>query len=118
VHAINAFRNYITSYEIFLQIDHSSIRYLMNKLITNGKITRCLLILQEFNITILDRPGRENVVAYFISRIHNEGELVLVNDNFHDENIFAISIESPWFVDITNYLATGKLHQHLSPKEK
>jgi hypothetical protein len=82
VHAINKFRHYITGYEIFIHTDHSTIRYLMNKPITNGRVTRWLLLLQEFNITILDRPGKENVVADFLSRIHNEGELVLVNDNF------------------------------------
>jgi hypothetical protein len=90
----------------------------MNKPTTNGIITMWLLFLQEFNITILDRPGRENVVAYFLSIIHNEGELVHVNDNFPDDNLFAISIKFPWFADISNYLATGKLQQHISPKEK
>jgi hypothetical protein len=82
VHAINKFRHYIIGYEIFIHTDHSTIRYLMNKPITNGRVTRWLLLLQEFNITILDRPGKENVVADFLSRIHNEGELVHVNDNF------------------------------------
>ena len=43
LHAINKFRHYITSYEVFMHIDHSTIRYLMNKSIINGKITRWLL---------------------------------------------------------------------------
>jgi hypothetical protein len=73
----------------------------MNKPITNGRVTRWLLLLQEFNITILDRPGKENVVAEFLSRIHNEGELILVNDNFLDDHIFAISTKITWFADIT-----------------
>jgi hypothetical protein len=33
------------------------------------------------------------------------------------ENLFALSINTPWFVDIANYLAMGKLPQHLPPKE-
>ncbi len=57
-HAINKFRDYITGYETFVHTDHSAIRYLMNKLVTNGRVTRWLLLLQEFNITILDRPGK------------------------------------------------------------
>lgn len=52
VHAINIFRHYITGYETFVHNDHSAIRYLMNKSITHGIITRWLLLLQEFNITI------------------------------------------------------------------
>jgi hypothetical protein len=36
VHAINKFRHYITCYEVFVHTDHSAIRFLMNKPITNG----------------------------------------------------------------------------------
>ena len=59
VHSINQFRHYITGYEVFVHTDHSAIRFLMNKPITTGRITRWLLLLQEFNITIVDRPGKE-----------------------------------------------------------
>jgi hypothetical protein len=90
----------------------------MHKPITNGNITRWLLLLQEFNITILDRLGKENVVVDFLSRIHNEVELVPVNDNVPNENLFAISTKSLWLEDIANYLATRKLPQCLSQKEK
>jgi hypothetical protein len=44
VYAINKFRHYITGYEVFIHTDHSSIKYLMNKPITNGRITRWLLL--------------------------------------------------------------------------
>jgi hypothetical protein len=67
---------------------------------------RWLLLLQEFNIIVLDRPGREILVAYFLSLINNASETVSVVDSFHDENLFAISIKSPWFADIANYLST------------
>jgi hypothetical protein len=36
VYAVNKFRNYITGYSIFIHIDHSTIKYLMNKPITNS----------------------------------------------------------------------------------
>jgi hypothetical protein len=41
VHSINKFCHYITGYPIFIHINHSSIRYLMNKPVTNGRVTRC-----------------------------------------------------------------------------
>ena len=41
----------------------------MNKPITNGRITRWLLLLQEFDVTIVDKIGKDNVVAYFLSRL-------------------------------------------------
>lgn len=56
-----------------------------------------MVLLQEFNITVLDRPGKENQVADFLSRLQNQGEVVLVEDSFPDENLFAISIVNPWY---------------------
>ena len=46
-----------------------------------------------------------------------EGENVSVFFEFPDEHIFSISTHTPWFVDIANYLAIGKLPQQLSSKE-
>jgi hypothetical protein len=51
-------------------------------------VTRWFLLLQEFNIIVLDRPGKDNVVADFISQIKNEDDDILVNDSFPDEKTF------------------------------
>lgn len=40
IFAINKFRHYITGYEVFVHTYHSTIWYLMNKPITNGRVTR------------------------------------------------------------------------------
>jgi hypothetical protein len=109
VNAINKFRHYIIGYEVFVHTDHSAIKFLMNKPITNGRITRWLLLLQEFNITTVDRPRKENHVAYFLSRIQNGGENDPLYNSFRDEHLFAIYTNSGWFGDIANYLATIKL---------
>ena len=74
----------------------------MNKPINNDRVTTWLLLLHEFNITILDRPGKQNIVVYFLSRIQNDSNDIPVEDNFLDEYLFALSIKSPWFADITN----------------
>jgi hypothetical protein len=118
VYAIIKFCHYITGYFVFVHIDHSTIHYLMNKSITNGRVTRWLLLLQEFDISIIDKPGRENVIVDFLSRLTNEGEAIPLEDNFPDEHLFALSTNTPWFADIANYLAAGTLLQHLSPKER
>lgn len=88
----------------------------MNKPITPGRITRWLLLLKEFDITIVDKPGKDNVVAEFLSRLNTNGENLPVEDNFLDEHIFAISTLTPWYADIANYLVAGKLPYHLSPR--
>ena len=55
IHVVNKFRHYITGYPAILYTNHSTIKYLANKPITNGRITRWLILLQEFDITIVDR---------------------------------------------------------------
>ena len=117
IYAINKFRHYITGYTTFVHTDHSAIKYLMNKSVTNARVTRWLLLLQEFDITIVDRPGKENVFADFLSRLKTN-ENIPVDDSFPDEYLFAISAHSPWYADIANYLVAGKLPSHLSHREK
>jgi hypothetical protein len=67
---------------------------------------------------LLIELGKENQVGDFLSRLHNKGENILVDDNFPDENLFCRYTNSPWFIDITNYLTTGKMPPHFSPKER
>eukprot|EP00253_Pinus_taeda_P009719 PITA_09719 len=99
-HAINKFRHYITCYETFVHTEHSAIRYLMNKPITNVRVTRWLLLLQEFNIIVLDRPGKQNTVVHFLSKIQNIKDDTPIEDKFPDEYLFAVTIQTPWFADI------------------
>ena len=70
--------------------------------------------MQEFNITIFDRPGKENIIADFLSRIQHEDGTKPVDDTFPDEHLFVVSIQTPWFADIANYLPTGK-YQTICP---
>ena len=94
VHAINKFRHYITDYETFAHADHSTIRYLMNKPITNGRVTIWLLLLQEFNITVLYNPRKQNIVADFLSRIQNIKDDTPFEDKFPDEYLFAVTTQT------------------------
>eukprot|EP00253_Pinus_taeda_P010386 PITA_10386 len=90
----------------------------MNKPITNRRITRWLLLLQEFNITIQDRPGKENQVADFLSRIQSPDDPNPVVDNFPDEHLFPITVKTPWFADIANYLSSGKFPTQFTNKQR
>ena len=108
VHAINKFLHYITKDQVFIHINHASIQFLMKKPITNGRVTQWLLLLQEFYITILDKPKKYNVVVDFLSRLTISDDCTATEDSFPNEYIFSISTHSPWYVDIANYLAVGK----------
>ena len=102
MYSINKFHDYITGYEFFVHTNHSAIRFLMNKPITNGRVTQWLLLLQEFNITVIDRHGKENLVADFLSCIQPEDGTKPVDDTFPNEHLFVVSVQTPWFTDISN----------------
>ena len=42
----------------------------------------------------------------------------MVDDHMPDEHLFFISVLSPWFADIENYLVSTQFPPHLSSKEK
>ena len=90
----------------------------MNKPVTNAQVTRWLLLLQEFDITIIDRHGKENVVADFLSRFTNSDDNFPVEDSFPDEQLFAVSSHSPWYANVANYLDAGKLLEKFSKRGK
>ena len=111
--------HYVTGYQTFVHTDHAAIKYLMNKLNFNARIMTWLFILQQFYLTIVDKLGKENVVADFLSRLAlPAGEEGMVDDQLPDEHIFSISTLSPWFVDIANYLVAGRLPPNLSFRER
>ena len=63
-------------------------------------------------------PGKENVVANYLSRFTNSDDNLAVGDSFPDEHLFVVLAHSPWYANVANYLATCKLPGHLSKREK
>eukprot|EP00253_Pinus_taeda_P002627 PITA_02627 len=70
VHSLNKFKHYIIGYQTFVHTDHATITYLMNKPNVNAHIIRWLILLQRFDLTIVHKPGKKNVVANFLSRVN------------------------------------------------
>ena len=68
-----------------------------------------ILLLQEFDLEILDKNGVKNIVADHLSRISNTPtEKKPINEDFSDEHILVI-FKEPWYTDIVNDLATGQI---------
>ena len=49
--------------------DHAALKYLLSKQDTKPRLTRWILLCQEFNLTIKDKKGVENVVSDHLSRL-------------------------------------------------
>ncbi|CAN6585954.1 unnamed protein product [Malus baccata var. baccata] len=92
--------------------------YLLSKKEAKPRLIRWVLLLQEFDLEILDKKGRENVVADHFSRLVNastdEADSLPLQESFPDEQLLAVTHQVPWYADITNYLASGETPSEFS----
>ncbi|KAK1626120.1 hypothetical protein QYE76_000435 [Lolium multiflorum] len=100
VFACDKFRSYIVDSKVTIHTDHAAIRYLMTKKDAKPRLIRWVLLLQEFDLHIIDRKGADNPVADNLSRLENIAyDPVPVNDSFPNEQLAVIKVssrESPW----------------------
>jgi len=91
----------------------------MNRPYVNSRIIRWFILLQQFDLSIVDKLGKENVVADFLYGIDLLAcEKGMMDDQIPDEHLFSISVLSPQFADIASYLVSAQFLPHLSSKEK
>ena len=70
------------------------------------RLIRWVLLLQEYDLQIVDRRGKEKPVADNLSRM--EGIItdpVSINESFPGEYLANVEIADPWFANYANYLA-------------
>ena len=110
VFALEKFKSYIVGSPVTIFTDHAALKYLLSKQDTKPRLTRWILLCQEFNLTIKDKKGVENVVADHLSRLvpATTSEGLPIGDTFLDEQLFAL-VHCPWYADIVNYLVTGQI---------
>src|ERR1041385_6970497 len=71
VFACDNFRQYIVDSKVINHIDHADIKYLMQKKDAKQRLIRWVLLLQEFDLQIVDRKGADNPVADNLSRMED-----------------------------------------------
>src|SRR3954447_20100018 len=71
-------------------------------------LIRWVLLLQEFDLQIVDRKGEDNPVADNLSRMEDIPHAPIpVNDSFPDEQLVVVKVQShsdPWFADYANFI--------------
>jgi hypothetical protein len=79
------------------------------------RLIRWVLLLQEFDLHIVNRKGAKNPVADNLSRLENISyDPIPVNDSFPNEQLAEIKVtsrESPWYADYANFIVS----KYLSP---
>ncbi|GJY59294.1 reverse transcriptase domain-containing protein [Tanacetum coccineum] len=123
VYAFEKFRPYLVLSKSIVYTDHSALKYLMNKQDAKPRLLRWVLLLQEFDITIHDKKGSENLAVDHLSRLENPHKDVLenkdINEHFPLETLGVISSEStPWFADYANYHAGNFIIKGMTTQQK
>ncbi|GKD81191.1 reverse transcriptase domain-containing protein [Tanacetum coccineum] len=77
VYAFEKFQPYLVLSKSIVYTDHSALKYLMNKQDAKPRLLRCVLFLQEFDITICDKKGSENLAVDHLSRLENPHNIFL-----------------------------------------
>ena len=119
VFALEKFRSYIVGFPVTIFTNHAALKYLLSKQDTKPRLTRWILLCQEFNLTIKDKKGVENVVADRLSRLVPESTShgLPRGDSFPDEQLFSL-VHCPWYADIMNYLVTGQIPPQWTSQQK
>ena len=92
VFSLEKFRLYIVGSPVTIFTDHAVLKYLLSKQDTKPRLTRWILLCQEFNVIIKDKKGVENVVADHLSRLVPESTShgLPISESFPDEQLFAL----------------------------
>ena len=119
VFSLEKFRSYIVGSPVTIFIDHAAMKYLLSKQDTKPRLTRWILLCQEFNLTIKDEKGVENVVDDHLSQLVPESisHGFPISYSFPDEQLFAL-VHCPWYADMVNYLVTGQIPPQWTSQQK
>jgi hypothetical protein len=82
----------------------------MSKKDAKPRLIRWVLLLQEFDLHIVDRKGVENPIAHNLSRLENISfDPIPVYDSFPNEQLASINVTSqdlPWYADYANFIVS------------
>ncbi|KAJ9535626.1 hypothetical protein OSB04_un001232 [Centaurea solstitialis] len=121
VYAIEKFRTYLVGSKVVVYSDHAALRHLMSKKDGKPRLIRWILLLQEFDLEIKDKPGSENSVADHLSRLElgSSPSFPPINDSLPDDQLLSVSSsDSPWYADFVNFLACGIVPHDLSSHQR
>ena len=90
VYALQNFRHSVLGKHFNMFIDHSTLKYLVNKSVLGGRIYRWLLLFQEFVFEVIFKPGKLNAGPDHLSRVTNGEEPMNLEDKFPDTQLFSV----------------------------
>jgi hypothetical protein len=69
IFVVQNFRYYLLDYPFVFYVDHDALKYLINKPDLSGRLACLVLLLQEFNFTIVERSSKSQGNVDYISHL-------------------------------------------------
>jgi len=107
VYVLQKFRHYLLEIHFKYFTNHSDLKYLVNKLVLEGRICRWLLLFQEISFYIIVKFGKLNVGPYYLSHLESEESGGPIDDQLPDADIFRIEAILAYFSGISLFFTTG-----------
>lgn len=90
IYSVTKFCHYLLGSKFFFHVDHSTLLYLVAKQALHGKIFQWMLILTEFEFTIIHTPGLTHLLADYLSRLESGEASIGIKDVFRGAFLFLI----------------------------
>jgi hypothetical protein len=108
VHALQKFRHYLLGGHFKFFTDHSALKYLVNKLVLEGRILRWLFLFHNFSFEVIVKPGKLNVGPDHLSRLETGECGGPIDDQLPNAYLFHIEVIPDYLSDVSLFLTTGK----------
>jgi len=99
-YALQKFCHYLLGGHFKIFIDHSVLKYLVNKPVLGGRICIWLFLFQEYDFEIIVNLGRMNKGPNHLSRLEHGEELTSLEDVLSDAKLLSIRKIDDHFIEI------------------
>nr|GEX09745.1 reverse transcriptase domain-containing protein [Tanacetum cinerariifolium] len=104
VYDFEKFRPYLVLSKSIVYTVYSTLKYLFNKQDAKPRLLRWVLILQEFDITVHDKKGAENLAANHLSQLENPHQSVLDKKKINETDV--VPVKNKFFKDVKHTFKT------------
>jgi hypothetical protein len=97
VYVLQKFRHYLLGFHFNMYTNHSSLKYLVNKLVLVGRICKWILLFQEYDLEVIAKPRKLNAGPNNLSRILTGEDAGNLDDSFLDTQLFIVRMVDDYF---------------------
>jgi hypothetical protein len=90
IYALHTFRNYLLGSHFKFFTDNSTLKYLVNKPMLEGRICRWLLLFQEFSFEVIIKPRRCNTGSDHLYTLESGESGGAIDDQLPDEDLLQV----------------------------